>query len=590
MTPSFYPDTSEHQPTILSFFGMDSDPATAVLNRFGHSKENTYAHLSEKTGVASSTIWHRNHGRDSIQQKAINQQYLSFQEEKALADHFVRSARNGFPLPVGFAGLLAHVIAVARLSLWVARGAEDEEIKPPGKNWPHAFYKRHPEIKAMTQKAIDWQRHDHHIYDKIVQWFTTIGQELANPFILPDNTYNMDETGVLLALLKALKVLVSSEEISQYRGAAKKTELITVIECISAVGMALLPMVIWPASTHRSNWTTHPTPGWHYGHSDSGYTDTFLSLEWIKRVFDPQTKARAGNNCRLLISDGFGTHESAELQRYCYENHIILARLASHTSHKCQPCDVGPFGPLKTYYREEVERLYRGGADHIGKPHFTLLYDRARRRAFTRRNIMSGWKKTGLNPWNPDIVLNSITRPQAKEKSSQPKSKEGEERCQLEIPQHQIQTPKTSNNLVVIRKELETHVVKGGVLNTAVKLRIDKIANAAENAFADRALLLDDNQLLFEQNCERNKRKSTKSTIVGTARVMGYDDLLEAELQRDKVVAEGNAKRGRKKSKPNQQTPAQVLGKRSRSVELKEATNDILALGLQEYCSVLSFN
>ena len=214
MTPSFYPNTSKHQPTILSFFGIDSDPTTAVLNRFSHSKENTYAYLSKKTSVTSSTIWHRNHGRDLIQQKAINQQYLSFQEEKALADHFVRSARNRFPLPVSFVGLLAYVITVVRLSLQVARGAEDEEIKPPRKNWPYAFYKRYPEIKAMTQKAIDQQRHDHYIYDKIVQWFTTIRQELANPFILPDNTYNMDKTGVLLALLKALKVLVSLEEIS----------------------------------------------------------------------------------------------------------------------------------------------------------------------------------------------------------------------------------------------------------------------------------------------------------------------------------------------------------------------------------------
>jgi hypothetical protein len=222
----------------------------------------------------------------------------------------------------------------------------------------------------------------------------------------------MDETGVLLALLKALKVLVSAEEISQYRGAAKKTELITVIECISATGKVIHPMVIWPASTHRSNWMIHSTPGWHYAHPSSGYTDNHISLEWLKKCFHPQTQSQAGNNCRLLIADGFGTHESAEIQQFAYEHNIILARLGSHTSHKCQPCDVGPFGPLKIVYREQVERLYRGGANHIGKPHFTLLYDRARQKAFTTRNIRSGWKKTELNLWNPNIVLDTIQRPQ----------------------------------------------------------------------------------------------------------------------------------------------------------------------------------
>ena len=48
--------------------------------------------------------------------------------------------------------------------------------------------------------------------------------------------------------------------------------------------------------------------------------------------------------------------------------------------------------------------------------------------------------------------------------------------------------------------------------------------------------------------------------------------------------------RGRKRSKQDQETTAQVLGERSRSKELKEATNEITALGLEEYCSVLSFN
>jgi len=46
-------------------------------------------------------------------------------------------------------------------------------------------------------QAIDWQRHDHDIYEKVVEWFSVIGKELASPTILAENIYNMDETGVL---------------------------------------------------------------------------------------------------------------------------------------------------------------------------------------------------------------------------------------------------------------------------------------------------------------------------------------------------------------------------------------------------------
>ena len=42
---------------------------------------------------------------------------------------------------------------------------------------------------------LDWERHDHHIYDKVVDWFAVIGKELANPQILAENIYNMDEQG-----------------------------------------------------------------------------------------------------------------------------------------------------------------------------------------------------------------------------------------------------------------------------------------------------------------------------------------------------------------------------------------------------------
>jgi hypothetical protein len=49
----------------------------------------------------------------------------------------------------------------------------------------------------------------------------------------------------------------------------------------------------------------------------------------------------------------------------------------------------------------------------IGKQHFTLLYDRARRKAMNSRNIISGWSKTGLRPFNRERVLKEIQKPQA---------------------------------------------------------------------------------------------------------------------------------------------------------------------------------
>jgi hypothetical protein len=102
-------------------------------------------------------------------------------------------------------------------------------------------------------KAMDWNRHEKNIYDKIIDWFEVIGKVLNDPAILQENVYNMDETGVMLCILNSVKVLVSKDDKRDYRGAGVKRTTVTAIECISGNGRSLRPMIIWPATTHRSN-------------------------------------------------------------------------------------------------------------------------------------------------------------------------------------------------------------------------------------------------------------------------------------------------------------------------------------------------
>jgi hypothetical protein len=97
---------------------------------------------------------------------------------------------------------------------------------------------------------------------------------------------------------------------------------------------------------------------------------------------------------------------------------------------------------------------------------------------------------------------------------------------------------------------------------------------------------LDENLLLFEQNNEKATRKSIKATVVGSARVMSYEDIVEVQKQRDIKDAAAKVTRGRR-SKRN--PSAQVLGKRSRSQEFEEAKHEIKALRMEGYCSVLDF-
>jgi DDE superfamily endonuclease len=292
----------------------------------------------------------------------------------------------------------------------------------------------------------------------------------------------MDETGVMLGMLGSVKVLVGKDDLRDYRGAGVKRTMVTAIECISADGRSLLPLIIWPASTHRSNWTTYPTPGWHYAHSENGYNDSKISLEWLTRVFNPQTKGLANQRRRVLICDGFGTHKTLEILEFCLENNILLSRLPSHTSHKLHLCDVGVFAPLRTAYRDEVERLYRGGLDTVGKEHFTSLNKPARKRASTKRNIMAGWAATGLFPFNPERVLRHTPKPPAE--LTVPKANEV-----VSCPQDQVlQTPITSLTPVTTEALTSLHNLIKQELNEpsrhCIQRCVQKLTSAAKISFA----------------------------------------------------------------------------------------------------------
>ena len=84
-----------------------------------------------------------------------------------------------------------------------------------------------------------------------------------------------------------------------------------------------------------------------------------------------------------------------------------------------------------------------------------------------------------------------------------------------------LQTPVTAEALTSLRNQIEKDA---HMLDEPSKHCLPKLANAAEKAFAERTLLVDENRLLFDQKNESNCPQSTKSTVMGKAKVMRYED------------------------------------------------------------------
>jgi hypothetical protein len=103
----------------------------------------------------------------------------------------------GHPVRIKFLPSIAFSVARQRPS-------PKKPNKLPGQKWARCFAKRHPEIKARTVKPVNWKRHEKYTYGKMAHWFEVIEKVLQDPAVVPENVYNMDETGVMLSMLSCV--------------------------------------------------------------------------------------------------------------------------------------------------------------------------------------------------------------------------------------------------------------------------------------------------------------------------------------------------------------------------------------------------
>jgi hypothetical protein len=287
-------------------------------------------------------------------------------------------------------------------------------------------------------------------------------------------------------------------------------------------------------------------------------------LQWLKRVFNPETKERANRRPRVLILDGFGTHKTLKILEYCFANNIVLCRLPSYTSHKRQPCDVAVFSPLKTAYCEQVEQLEQGSVNAISKEHFTCLFKPARERAFTAKNIKASFAASSLYPLNPDRVLRTVPKPLA----------EVTRVVTNEVPSQEdevLQTsiiPVSADGLMLLQHLIlkkDAHALDE-TSQQNLQRHLLKLAKATQLSLAKSALQQNHIQLLMTVNNEAKFRRSTRADILekSSGQVFSYEHLQDKRLKRAEEAAakEAKGKRGRKGKSATQET-AEATGSTS---------------------------
>jgi hypothetical protein len=301
--------------------------------------------------------------------------------------------------------------------------------KWPGKNWTHQFVRRHKDvITSQYLTGFDINRKKADNWGNMKQYFGLVQEKLQQYNYTPGNIYNIDEKGFMIGVIQKTKRIFVKKWFSQgkLQGAAQdgNRTWITLVAGICADGTSLPPALIYPALSGNIQdvWLDdyQPEDGAYFSSSATGWTNNELALDWLTRVFDRATKKKAshGREPRLLFLDGHGSHINMSFLEMCYTLNIHVCAYPPHSTHRLQPLDVSLFSPLATYYSQELDNWIQAtqGLCKMNKRQFYKLFKPAYKKAFSEKNIWSGWEQTGLHPFNPARVLNQLsTKPQPQE-------------------------------------------------------------------------------------------------------------------------------------------------------------------------------
>jgi len=97
---------------------------------------------------------------------------------------------------------------------------------------------------------------------------------------------------------------------------------------------------------------------------------------------------------------------------WCGLHRIILAFFPLHLTYRLQPLNISLFGPLAQFYSEEADLWLQQctGLRSFTKRDFFTIFWAAFIKAFLKKNILSAFKKTGLQPKEYDYVVKVVTR------------------------------------------------------------------------------------------------------------------------------------------------------------------------------------
>ena len=205
-----------------------------------------------------------------------------------------------------------------------------------------------------------------------------------------------------------MKHIRTFQQVSSEQG-----ETSTVLSFVSAGGKVCPPLVIHKGQRVQETWRLKAPGDIQLSATTKGYITKSRFHQYGVHFIKYLKKEGLANKKNLLIVDGHKSHlYNLPFYEAMRANGIEVLTIPPHTSHVLQPVDSVPFAQFKKNWEKNLRRYNTTHSGRLlNKIDFWEVFSPSLNQAMTTKNIMAGFRSTGIYPYDPLAIPPSSMAP-----------------------------------------------------------------------------------------------------------------------------------------------------------------------------------